>query len=152
MLSMTAGYALRAVLVLAAETTSGSMRADEIADRTGSPRNYMAKTLNALARMGVLRSTRGPQGGFQLAIPPATLTVADIVDSFHEPRRAPRCLMGDAPCNPEAPCVAHARWTAIETARRAPLATTTIAEMIGLMDATEPFVSPRHNTNVVPNR
>ena len=74
MISQTSDYALRAVLVLASK--QGHLRADEIADSTGAPRNYLAKTLNALAKAGILRSARGPKGGFYLAVSPASLTIA----------------------------------------------------------------------------
>ena len=50
MLSCTADYALRAILLLARVGSDRPLRADEIADATGAPRNYLAKTLNALPR------------------------------------------------------------------------------------------------------
>ena len=53
MLSCTADYALRAILVLARTGSDRPLRADEIADATGAPRNYLAKTLNALAKAGL---------------------------------------------------------------------------------------------------
>jgi Rrf2 family iron-sulfur cluster assembly transcriptional regulator len=137
-LSNTADYALRAILVLARATRERpgtALRADEIAEATGAPRNYLAKTLNALAKAKLLASARGPGGGFALAVSPATLTVAAVVDLFDEPRRTPRCLLGAAPCNPAAPCVAHQRWSAITTARREPLASTTIADLLGARPA-----------------
>ena len=130
MLSSTADYALRAILVLARHADRRVLPADEIADATGSPRNYMAKTLNALAKAGVVTSTRGALGGFSLAHDPSALSVASIVDLFDEPRPHERCLLGTRPCNPEAPCEAHHRWLEITNARRAPLASTTIAELI----------------------
>ena len=47
MISATSEYALRAALVLARQYGERSMRADEIADAIGAPRNYLAKILNA---------------------------------------------------------------------------------------------------------
>jgi Rrf2 family protein len=79
-LSHTSDYALRAVLVIAREYQRRPLRADEIAASTGAPRNYLAKTLNALAKAGVLTSARGPQGGFTLAIAPDSLTIAQVID------------------------------------------------------------------------
>jgi Rrf2 family protein len=144
MLSATADYALRAILMLARAPAQGVLRADEIADAIGAPRNYLAKTLNVLAKVGLLTSARGPAGGFALAVSPATLTLATIIDLFDEPHRSPTCLLGARPCNAAAPCRAHRRWTDVTSARRAPLASTTIA---GLLDA-EPEVDgvPPHHT------
>ena len=130
MISATSEYALRAVLVLA-QAGDRTVRADEIADAIGAPRNYLAKTLNALAKQGVVTSARGPQGGFQLAIPAARLTVAAVVDCFDEQRRQRICLLGNSACNPEQPCAGHHRWVVIAMAQRAPLTSTTIADLIG---------------------
>lgn len=129
-LSVTAEYALRAILVLARDGATRPLRADEVADATGAPRNYLAKTLNALTRAGVVSSSRGPSGGFTLAVRPDTLTVAQVVDLFDEPRPQTRCLLGNGPCDPLRPCAAHHCWNALKTASRAPLATTTIASLL----------------------
>ena len=130
MLSYTSDYALRAVLVLAGDTQQRPLRADEIADATGAPRNYMGKTLNSLVKAGVLKSARGPQGGFSLAIPPETLTIARVIDCFVEPRAHTQCLLGNRACDPTTPCNAHKLWTSITNQRRNPLATTTVAQLL----------------------
>ena len=86
MLSSTSDYALRAILVLAQASGGRPLRAEQIARATGSPANYLAKTLNALAKAGLVTSTRGPFGGFVLAVPASELTVARIIDCFDEHR------------------------------------------------------------------
>jgi Rrf2 family protein len=130
MLSSTSDYALRAILVLAQADHGRPMRADEVARATGSPANYLAKTLNALAKLGIVRSARGPLGGFTLAVAPDELTLARIVDCFDEVRPNSRCLLGTAACDPRHPCRAHHRWTAVQQARRAALADTTVADLL----------------------
>lgn len=135
MLSATADHAVRAVLVLArARRGDGQprrpLRADEIATATGAPHNYMGKTLNALAKAGIVTSARGPAGGFVLAVAPESLTLAGVVDLFDTPRPHSRCLLGTAPCDPDHPCAAHDCWTAVMRARREPLTTTTIADLL----------------------
>jgi Rrf2 family protein len=129
MLSHTSDYALRAVLVLAGNANR-PFRADEIADATGAPRNYMSKTLNSLVKAGVLTSARGPQGGFSLAIPAEKLTLARVIDCFVEPKPHTRCLLGNRPCDSSNPCAAHHLWAAINEKRRTPLATTTVADLV----------------------
>lgn len=129
MLSATADHAIRALLVLARSRGRRFMRADEIAVTVGSPQNYMAKTLNALAKARIVTSERGPAGGFALAVEPESLTLARVIDLFDSPRQQSRCLLGSVPCNPLRPCVAHECWTSVMRARRAPLITTTIADL-----------------------
>lgn len=134
MLSATADHAVRAMLVLA--RARRVMRADEIAAATGAPQNYMAKTLNALARSGIVTSSRGPAGGFALATPATSITIARVVDLFDTPRLQTRCMLGNSPCDPKYPCAAHECWTRIMRARRELLLTTTIADLIGDANAT----------------
>jgi Rrf2 family protein len=141
-LSHTSDYALRAMLVLAQRHGGPAVRAEEIAAATGAPRNYLGKTLHALVKAGLVRSARGPAGGFVLALPPGALTVAAVIDCFDDPRPSGHCLVGAGPCNPARPCAAHHRWTAVLAARRAPLTATTLADLLGDRPTTQPHATP----------
>ncbi len=132
MISSTSDYALRAVILLAAEYDREPVRANAIADVTGAPRNYMGKTLNALVKAGVLKSARGPQGGFSLAVPPEAITIARVIDCFVEQRAHSRCLLGNKQCDPANPCAAHNLWADISRTRREAFARTTIADIVGV--------------------
>jgi Rrf2 family iron-sulfur cluster assembly transcriptional regulator len=147
MLSATADHALRALLVLA--RARRVMRADEIAKATGAPRNYMAKTLNALARARIVASARGPAGGFVLAIPAASLSLARVIDLFETPRAQTRCMLGVVPCDPTHPCAAHDCWTRVMRARREPLLSTTVADLLA-GDNAVPVNTPVRNTIATP--
>jgi Rrf2 family transcriptional regulator, iron-sulfur cluster assembly transcription factor len=130
MLSTTFSYALRAVLLLARDRDRGPLSAEEIAEATGAPANYMAKTLNALAKKGFLVSTRGPAGGFSLAVLPENIPLSQLVDCFEERPLNQRCLLGNGACNSTRPCTAHHAWSAVQSARRAPLDSTTVASLL----------------------
>ena len=95
-LSSTAQQAIHAVLCIADCGDEGPVRVDEIAAVIGVPRNYLSKTLYALTRAGVLRSERGPRGGFRLATPPDRITLASVVAPF-EPMTDRRCLVVHIP-------------------------------------------------------
>jgi Rrf2 family protein len=131
MFGRTADYALRALLLLARERQSGFyLRADEIADATGAPRNYTSKVLGELARAGFIASSRGPTGGFRLLRPANQITIGAVIDRFDSPVNNPRCLNGNGPCNPKQPCAAHQRWKAVLKAQREPLDRTTIEDLV----------------------
>ena len=131
MLSTTADYALRALLFLGRRYGEGPVRADEIADAIGAPQNYLSKTLNALAKAGLVTSNRGPSGGFALTGSPDTISLAQVIDCFDEPRPQTRCLLGNRPCNRDKPCAAHARWTAIRNQYRGTFTSTSLADLLG---------------------
>jgi Rrf2 family protein len=111
-LSSTAQQAIHAVLCIAGAADEGPVRVDEIAAVLECPRNYLSKTLHVLARTGVLRSGRGPKGGFQLALPANRLTLAQVIAPF-EPVGQKRCLLGLPTCGGANPCAAHERWSKV---------------------------------------
>jgi Rrf2 family iron-sulfur cluster assembly transcriptional regulator len=110
MLSRTGEYALRAVLLMARQGNDSAMAAETIATELAVPRNYLSKTLNRLAKRGVLVSVRGPGGGFRLARPASELAVLDVVAEFEEMATTGACVMGGRECNPNEPCDAHEKW------------------------------------------
>jgi len=130
MLSQTSEHALRAVLYLARQPENTSVPADVIARALGAPPKYLAKTLNVLAKQGVLSSMRGPTGGFRLAVRADALTLARVVQPFDDSRNSGMCLLGGRPCDAREPCAAHANWTAIAEQVWAPLETSTVAELL----------------------
>lgn len=110
MLSRTGEYALRAVLYLALKGSDKPVTADEMARALDVPRNYLSKTLHRLARSGVLKSTRGPHGGFRLAKPAVGLPISSVVSEFQHAVPFSRCLLGNRDCDPFNPCAAHEQW------------------------------------------
>lgn len=142
MLSATAEHALRAVLLLARHDGVKALSADAIAAELGAPRNYLAKTLNALAKAGVVHSARGAAGGFTLAIPPEQLTLARIIAPFDDHARTPACLLRNHACDAERPCALHGRWTSIIGHAAAKFEQTTIADLLGEVARSTSFSLP----------
>lgn len=139
-LSRTAEYALRALLVLVRRGGEGPISADVIAEATGAPTNYLRKTLYSLGKEGLVRGSRGPTGGFVLAVSPDLVTIADVAAVFAEPIAASRCLLGTGPCDASHACAAHAAWRRVVGAAHEPLRSTTLAALLG--HAGQTTVSP----------
>jgi Rrf2 family protein len=115
--------------------------AEEIAAAIGAPRNYLAKTLNALARRGYVAGTRGPGGGFQLAVDAVALPISRLIEDFDSSPPHVLCLLGGRPCNAATPCAAHDRWLRMWEESLAPLRSTTLADLLG-RDEADPEISP----------
>ncbi len=128
-LSQTAVYALRAVVHLADSTDGRLVRVDDMAEALDVPRNYLSKILHALARAGVLHSTRGPGGGFALAVPAPELRLLDIVKHFDPIGEGRVCLLGRSTCNDADPCAAHDHWQATSLEFRSFFRDTTVADL-----------------------
>lgn len=136
----TAQNAIRAVLYLAGNAREAPVRVDQIAGALDLPRNYLSKTLHALVRAGVLRSGRGPRGGFQLAEPPDRLPLARVIAPFR-PLGEQRCLMGRPDCGGPHPCAAHFRWSKVASALEDFFHRTTVSSLLGEVRA-RPHTAP----------
>lgn len=129
-LTGTAQYALRAVLYVAKHGVDHPVRGQEVADALGLPRNYLSKTLHILAQGGILRSVRGPRGGFRLAGPASEFSLARVVSPIEDVAQ-PRCLLGRPSCSRDTACPVHARWEAHAVGVREFFQHTTIADLLG---------------------
>lgn len=79
-------YACRAVLELARHARTGEpVPATAIAERGGIPEKYLAHIMLELKRAGIVRSTRGAQGGYTLGRLPEAITLLDVVQAIEGP-------------------------------------------------------------------
>jgi Rrf2 family protein len=72
-------YGIRCLLRLAREQGGESLSISEISQMEHVPKHYAHQILLRLRRAGLVKSTRGTEGGFALAQPPVSITVAQIV-------------------------------------------------------------------------
>lgn len=128
-ISGTSQYAIRAVVYVATHGAEAPVRVAPIAEALGVPRNYLSKTLHQLARAGILRSERGPTGGFQLVSAPEALTLAQVAAPF-EAVGERHCLLGRTQCSGRAPCAAHHQWRAVAQELQGFFAGTTIRDLM----------------------
>jgi len=129
MLSQTADYALRAVLYIAERGDEGPVRVGDMAQALHIPQNYLSKILHQLARAGVLASTRGKTGGFELGVPSDRLRLYTVIAPFDRIEQRRRCLLGRAECSDRAACAAHARWKEVADTVTSFFRETTIADL-----------------------
>ena len=83
--SRSTGYALLAVGFIAKTQGKGVVLSQNISKEYEIPLEYLLKILQQLVRANVLRSKRGPRGGFSLAKPPAKITMLEIIEAVDGP-------------------------------------------------------------------
>ncbi len=83
-LSKKSEYALMAVQYLAAQGDGQLVAVGELATARDLPRDLLAKVMQQLKRVGVLRSVQGVAGGYELAQPPAAIRFLDVVSPFED--------------------------------------------------------------------
>jgi Rrf2 family protein len=84
-------WALHSCLNLSWLPAGQAVPAAKLAEFYGLPAAYLNKQLQALARAGIVSSTPGPRGGFQLARSPEHITLLDVVVAIEGPDEAFRC-------------------------------------------------------------
>lgn len=80
-----ADYAVRAVIELADSSQEKPRKVDEVAQAQGIPVSFLENILTQLRSSGVVRSQRGPEGGYWLAHPAGEVTLADIIRAVEGP-------------------------------------------------------------------
>ena len=129
MISHTTTDIINALLELSRLPSGQSEGAVRIAQKIHAPRNYLAKTLQKLARQGLVASQKGLNGGFRLAKPAAEIRLYDVVEVVEDLGRFSRCCMGRGACSSRKPCSLHNRWQKVQHEYIDFLQGTTIADI-----------------------
>ena len=91
--------------------------APELASETGLPAPTVSKLLRLLTREGLLDAKRGATGGYALAQPPATISMADIIQAIEGPIALMDCLSDTSPdCDVVNLCPTRTNWDRINQA------------------------------------
>ncbi|MEU6272924.1 Rrf2 family transcriptional regulator [Streptomyces populi] len=84
-ISARADYAVRAALQLAASRAEAPLKAEAIADAQDIPHKFLEGILNDMRRGGLVLSQRGGNGGYRLARPAGSITIADVIRTVDGP-------------------------------------------------------------------
>lgn len=109
-------YTLKAVIYLASNSEDRLILALEIAKKEKIPYYYLAKILQRLTKFGIVTSTKGRNGGFQITEKGLNSSISDIIektdgiDSFIE------CILNEDDCTGKATCALHKSWVKIRNA------------------------------------
>src|SRR5439155_8750270 len=80
--SRSAEYAIRSFVYLAGIPSGKFAMARQIAEEEKIPAHFLAKILQELTRKGLLRSNKGPSGGFSLRVPASQIKLLDLVQAL----------------------------------------------------------------------
>lgn len=95
--SSSTGYGLLAVGHIAQNQDKGLIRSQTIAKQYNIPLEYLLKIMLELVKANILRSKRGPRGGFSLARSPKKITMLEIIEAVEGPLSSTLLLSGRAP-------------------------------------------------------
>jgi Rrf2 family protein len=127
--SRSAEYAIRAFVHLAQVPEGKYAMVKNIAAEEEIPSHFLAKILQQLARKGLLRSSKGPTGGFCLRVPADEIRLVDIVEALDGLTEYQNCAAGLAECSDDMPCPLHDSWKAVRSRIMDYLGRNTIADL-----------------------
>lgn len=123
-------YGLRVLIDVALHEGDGAVSLRDISRRQDISRKYLWQVVNPLKAVGILRSTRGAQGGYMLARDPADISLYDIVKTLEGDDVLVGCLNENDKCERCLSCVSHEAWKHIETRMNEALREITLGELI----------------------
>ena len=101
-------------------------------ERTHIAAPTVAKLLKQMHRAGLVNSTRGTHGGYQLAREPENISAAAILDALEGPIALTECSAGSGQCGIEHTCSVGRTWQRISVSIRRSLSDVTLAQLAGL--------------------
>ena len=96
-LSQFTDFGMRVLMYLSYRDREDLVTITEMADKFSAPRNHLTKVVNRLVKLGWVHSTRGRNGGVQLAIAPELLGIGSIIRNLEAHDEAIDCTKTPCP-------------------------------------------------------
>lgn len=128
-LSTKGRYAVTAMFDIALHKNDGPVSLSEISERQGISLSYLEQLFTRLKAHGLVKSTRGPGGGYTLAVDSKQIVIADVIDAVDENVDATRCG-GSADCQNHQRCLTHDLWENLSDQIRNYLTNITLAQAV----------------------
>ncbi len=109
--SQATTYSLEALAFLASAPKDATIKVRDLAKTLSIPEYFLGKLLSQLVKKRFVKSSKGPTGGFSLAVDPSKITLYRIlaaIDSLTVLEE--QCVMGLKKCTDETPCALHDSW------------------------------------------
>jgi Rrf2 family transcriptional regulator, cysteine metabolism repressor len=137
-LSTRTRYGARAMLEIARHRGRATKRR-EIARNQGVSDGYLENILIALKAHGLVRTTRGAQGGFTLARSPESITLLDVFSALDGDPAPVECVDSPARCTRSSECLMRPVYEQLKTAQEQVLRSTTLQGLLESADGEPDF-------------
>lgn len=142
MFSKTCVYAIKIMIHLTARKGDGRAGLEEISKAIDSPKPFTAKILQSLKKAGLLRSVRGPGGGFQIRNK-NEVTLQDIVEIIDGKDLITDCVLGFSKCTSKHPCPVHHRFEPVRDLLSGTLNSTSLYDLQKTMEEGNGFLKEK---------
>lgn len=133
-------YAVRAMIDIGRHQEEGAVPRQEIAQRQEISANYAAQIFRRLTAAGLVRSIKGPGGGYILQRKPAQISAGDILRAIEGPFALVHCVLDDdeTPCDRTDKCATHRLWSRLSRTMEDYLDAVTLESLIDESSTLDP--------------
>jgi Rrf2 family cysteine metabolism transcriptional repressor len=129
-LSTRSRYGLRAALELAIDYGGKPMQIKVIAEREDISNKYLEQLMATLKSYGIVRSIRGPKGGYLLAKAPVDIKLSDVFTALEGPMVTVECVDHPEFCIRCTDCVTRQVWADLQAAMLGVLESQTLQDLV----------------------
>ncbi len=136
MFSKSCEYGLRAVIFIAQQTTQNNkVSLGTISEEINSPQAFTAKILQKLTRNDIVKSIKGPYGGFTIEKEKMNTKLSEVVSVLDGDSIYTGCGLGLKQCDANSPCPLHFKFVEIRDSLRNMLENTSLKSVADDMTA-----------------
>ncbi|RCW44692.1 BadM/Rrf2 family transcriptional regulator [Halopolyspora algeriensis] len=129
-ISAKVDYAVRALVEIARADSGHPVSAEDVAAAQRIPRNFLQAVLSDLRRAGVVASRRGQSGGWVLARPAESISMADVIRATDGPLVSVHGLRPESVSYDPSVSVLQEVWIAVRSSLREVLEDVTVAQLV----------------------
>jgi Rrf2 family transcriptional regulator, iron-sulfur cluster assembly transcription factor len=138
-------FAVTAMLDLALNEVDKPVTLAGISERQGISLSYLEQLFSRLRRNGLVKSVRGPGGGYRIAKQHSEISVSDIITAVDELIDATQCG-GEENCHEERRCMTHDLWASLNSKILEYLSGVSLADLVASQREGKKIVfASRHN-------
>lgn len=139
-------FAVTAMLDLAMHETNKPVTLAGISERQAISLSYLEQLFSRLRRNGLVKSVRGPGGGYRLAKKQSEISVSEIISAVDEPIDATQCG-GKENCRDERRCMTHDLWTSLNSKILEYLSGISLANLVSSQSDGKKVTFANHESN-----
>ncbi|MBL4615967.1 MAG: Rrf2 family transcriptional regulator [Magnetovibrio sp.] len=128
-LSTKGRYAVMAMADLGKFDPGKPVALADVAERQEISLSYLEQLFGKLRRAGLVKSVRGPGGGYLLARVTSEIRISDVIAAVDEPINATRCTNAEGCHSDKARCLTHDLWQALSYQIHLYLSSVTLADV-----------------------
>ena len=141
-------YAVTAILDIAIHGKDEPVSLADISERQHISLSYLEQLFAKLRRDGLVKSVRGPGGGYQLGLPSDQISVGMIISAVNENIHVTKCL-GRGNCQNGVECLTHTLWEDLSNRIESFLNEITLAELVSKRESKRQTHSDFENLLIV---